>query len=58
MDYKVNCEKCGNPMHQIGPFASNKPEGQPSEKWDGFFDFECINDKCIDLGQIIKIKLP
>lgn len=56
MDYKVECEKCNNLMHQIGPFATLKSEGQPTEKWDGLVDFECINKECENVGKIIKLK--
>ncbi len=55
MNNEVKCEKCNQPMRQIGPFAKVKPEGQPSEKWDGNLDFECRNDNCKNLGKIITV---
>ena len=56
MQDKLKCEKCGNAMRQIGPFASTKLEGQPSKKWDGHLDFQCINDECENVGKVITTK--
>ena len=56
MKREIKCENCTESMHQIGPFAKVKPEGQPAEKWDGILDFECINERCVDKGKIIKVK--
>lgn len=56
MDYKIECKKCNSLMYQIGPFATLKPEGQPTEKWDGLIDFECTNQECENVGKIIKLK--
>lgn len=57
MEHNVYCEKCNSLMHQIGPFARKMEEGQSAYKWDGYFDFECINEKCQNKGKVIKIKI-
>ena len=33
-------------MHQMGPFADVKPEGQPAQKWDGVIEYQCTNSEC------------
>lgn len=57
MEHEIKCEKCNSLMHQIGPFASSMNEGQSAKKWDGFTDFECINQECENVGVIIKLKI-
>gem|GEM_PF-6831047 len=42
-------------MHQIGPFAELKKEGEPSSKWDGIIKYQCINQDCEKYEQIIEI---
>ena len=56
MEQKIYCEVCDNLMHQIGPFARKMEEGKPAHKWDGYLDFECINENCQNKGKVIRIK--
>ncbi|ETB64155.1 MAG: hypothetical protein O210_OD1C00001G0642 [Parcubacteria bacterium RAAC4_OD1_1] len=57
MEQNINCEKCNELMHQIGPFARKMEEGQSAHKWNGYFEFECTNGNCQNKGKIIKIKI-
>lgn len=57
MEKEILCELCRKPMREIGPFASNKPEGQPAEKWDGTRKFQCINENCNRYQEIIEINI-
>jgi len=50
------CERCDQLLRNIGPFAREKREGEPSVKFDGFYDYECINETCENQGKIIKLK--
>lgn len=54
--FKQKCQKCGTEMRKIGPFATVKLEGQPSQKWDGVLKYECKNEKCENYNKLIEIK--
>ncbi|MCX6754417.1 MAG: hypothetical protein NTU81_01130 [Candidatus Nomurabacteria bacterium] len=56
MNKDIKCKECLINMRQIGPFAGVMLEGQSAKKWDGFFNFECINQKCGNMGKLIKLK--
>lgn len=51
------CLKCGELMSEIGHIASIKIEGEPAEKWDGSFDFECRNQECENYAVVVNIKI-
>lgn len=55
MRQEILCELCGKPMRQIGPYASQKPEGQPSEKFDGKLWFQCSQEECENSKKIVEI---
>ena len=52
----MNCEKCHKEMRKIGPFARIKSEGEPSYKWDGMLQYQCLNDYCEDYQIIVTVK--
>ena len=43
-------------MHQIPNVADNKPEGQPSTKWDGITRYQCTNEGCENYEKFIEIR--
>lgn len=54
---KKYCQKCGIEMKKIGPLATVKPEGQPSQKDIGIWEYVCINEKCVQYNKSIKINV-
>lgn len=51
----AKCDLCNEPMHQIGPFADLKKEGEPASKWNGVTKYQCTNQACEKYEQIIEI---
>jgi len=56
MDNKISkCEKCGRELKQSGPYAHNKPEGEPARKGPDEINFWCTNEKCEKFNKNIKV---
>lgn len=55
MNVERKCEGCKQPMRKIGPYATRKPEGQPSKKLDGKVRFQCTQNECPNFNQIIEL---
>jgi len=49
------CERCGEVMYQIGPFAKGHKDGEEPERFDGIFRYQCTNSDCPDLEKIIEV---
>jgi hypothetical protein len=52
---EITCKSCGEQMRQIGPFARAKDDGDSAHKWDGSFDFQCINVQCENYENIVTV---
>ena len=55
MDKEMKCEKCGDVMKRIGPFARAKQESRDAVKSNAFFEYQCINDTCEKHGKKLKL---